>query len=109
MSDMETSATCSGCEKEINLLETHLSVVVKPQRKAFVMPVVEQRKATTAHEDDSEPVTLGVRSGVGEQLFFHDNGCVVEYFRQKKDDAVKLTYNRDNSDPYKDSAGGDDE
>lgn len=101
MADNETSAVCDGCKEDLDLLKTHLSVVVKPVKKAWVVPTVAQRDEDTAYEADDAVSTLGERTGVAETYRFHSEACMAEYFSGKKNakKTARLTYNTEDDFP----------
>lgn len=88
-----TTLDCAGCNKELNLLVPHLSVMLKPQREVLVLTDV------TEDEDNPEMVgqeiTLGARSGRGVILKLHNFDCLIKWANERKGLAPVLEPHRE--------------
>lgn len=116
MEQFETTSKCAGCKEELNLLTNHIVLTMKTRKLAFVQiapdpETVDPLKEKTVEDEDENSTVLGARTGVGEELLFHDFNCVSEHFGKdsQKNRKVSLKLNRDGSDPYNDKKEGEDE
>ena len=96
-SELETSTTCAGCGKKLNLLENHLLLTVKAQRKTVER--VDARLVGAETNDDGEIIALaevsddedenneryyvGTRSGAADHVEVHNAACAVDFINKK--------------------------
>ena len=114
VTDAAPSLKCAGCRKKIDPLTTHLTVTVKARKFAFFTPAPDPENAPDPEQaqefeaDDAQRPQLGTRTGVGEELVFHNTKCMADHFDEKEEKAPQLRLNNDDSDPYNEGREGSD-
>jgi hypothetical protein len=87
-----TTMPCDGCGEELNLLSSHLSMILKAQRSVLVTDTVES--------DDLDEVPesiyyLGTKAGRGVIKKFHDFACLDLWVEPRKELKAKLEVHRE--------------
>src|SRR4051812_1167777 len=116
-SSLETTATCAGCGKSLNLLENHVLLTLKVQRQVVesVDAALVGAKTNDSGEivelaeiDDEEADTsryyMGTRSGAADHVVVHNDECAISFIQDHKNlgsgDKPRLKLLRD--DPHAD-------
>jgi len=104
---LTSTAPCLAGDGDVNLLEKHVALSFKTQRSVIEkasIPVDEDGQPTVdltsveaveGLEDAEDSYYLGTRFGVGEIGVFHNFDCVANYFDEKRDDELKITFRRE--------------
>lgn len=96
-SELETSTTCAGCGRKLNLLENHVIITAKVQRN--VVETVDARLVGAEVDEDGVIVALaevpededadtnryyvGTRSGETHHALVHNNECAISYLGKR--------------------------
>ena len=81
--------TCAGCENDLNTLNPHLTVAVKPVRKVLV---ANELPSDDPNEVGDGEIFLGKKSGRGVQLAFCNFECGRKWFSARKELKAKLEF-----------------
>lgn len=105
VSELQTTATCPGCDGEINLLTEHLVVTISPTRSVIETvdaalvgaETDEEGNITALAVDVTQPSVgsrerfyIGTKSGEGSVGHFHNYQHLADWAMQQGDD-VKIT------------------
>ena len=97
VSELVTTATCLGCDQELNLLEEHLKVTVSPSRNVIVS--VDAALVGAEYDEDGQITKLGVdvtqggesrdmyyigtKGGAGQVGYFHSYEHLADWAGQQ--------------------------
>jgi hypothetical protein len=110
-----TTQRCPGCNKNIDLLSPHLTMMLKPERAVVInQPLSEYEAIVSGEERTAEEILaaadvdeeeesvnyLGWRSGEGTHVKFHDHGCLFDWADKHQEDKVKIKFFRPEGDHY---------
>lgn len=95
----EAKYTCDGCDKEMQLLQPHVSMMLKIERS---IPQINQ---TSSVSDDGEQlsnveISFATQSGRGVMRKFHDFKCLEEWVQERTDYEPKIQIHYEDGDPY---------
>lgn len=82
----QTVVPCAGCEKDLNLLNPHLTMKLAAKRDVLIA----EDKSTDLNSEDETKVYLGSKVGRGVVKPFHDFDCLGKWVGQRKGLKAKI-------------------